>query len=162
MKCGAEIFEGDRFCGGCGSPIESAELTAPPEDEGYDDKTVILDEPQEENFSDEETVLLEDEESIIARAHLERQDGERIEIKDENFRIGRSLNSNFSIQNKRLSRKHAEITFDGEGFFIEDLGSKNKSYVNGNRIEQGEKTPIKDGDIIKLADEELTFFVEED
>ena len=39
-------------------------------------------------------------------------------------KIGRSENNEIHIQEKSISRKHAEIYFDGGTFFIRDLGSK--------------------------------------
>lgn len=49
-------------------------------------------------------------------------------------KIGRSENNEIHIQEKSISRKHAEIYFDGGTFFIRDLGSKYGTMVDQRRI----------------------------
>src|SRR6266849_9009402 len=49
--------------------------------------------------------------------------------------IGRSSVNDLPISDKMLSRQHARILRDGNGsLMIEDLGSRNGTFVNGERL----------------------------
>jgi hypothetical protein len=59
--------------------------------------------------------------------------------------IGRDENSVLWIDDPLVSRRHSRIVIDKSGATLEDLGSKNGTLLNGNRI----RSPVK------LADEDL-------
>ena len=64
---------------------------------------------------------------------------------------------NVRIDAPSVSRRHARITIAaGEPASIEDLGSKNGTWVAGRRLEGG-PTPLKDGDAVRLGKVELLF-----
>jgi hypothetical protein len=69
--------------------------------------------------------------------------------------LGRGPESDVVLTNPRVSRRHAQLTWDGEHFVIQDLGSKNGTRVNGDLI--AAPTPIGDGDTLELADCRLQF-----
>ena len=52
--------------------------------------------------------------------------------------IGRSPDDDIHIQinDRRISRKHACISFNAGDFFIEDLNSQNGTYLNQERIQR--------------------------
>jgi len=58
-----------------------------------------------------------------------------------------------------VSKQHAEITQQGVQFWLKDLGSKNFTYLNGNRIESGKPHEIYTGDLIRVGEFEITFDV---
>ena len=63
--------------------------------------------------------------------------------------IGRGHAANISIENQRVSRRHALVTIDERGnTMVEDLGSSNGTSVNGIRIQRQE---LKDGDKIQIG-----------
>lgn len=64
--------------------------------------------------------------------------------------LGRAVESDLVLTNPGVSRRHALLIWDGERFQVEDLGSKNGTWVNGVPISTG--TPISDGDELELAD----------
>lgn len=87
--------------------------------------------------------------------------GETIYIDVEDFVIGKALGQvNYAVMNNAtISRKHAKIIRKYDEFFIEDLGSTNFTYVNGNRVAPGDKKVLQDRDVIHLSDEEFIFML---
>jgi DNA-binding winged helix-turn-helix (wHTH) protein len=69
--------------------------------------------------------------------------------------IGREGEGAILVKSSTVSRRHARITIDAAGAVVEDLGSKNGTYVNDERIET--KTAIADGDQIRIGSLLFTF-----
>lgn len=55
----------------------------------------------------------------------------------ETFFIGRGSDCGLHIADNWVSRKHAVVEHDSEGWKIRDLGSANGTYVNGVKIQEG-------------------------
>ena len=60
--------------------------------------------------------------------------------------IGRQAGATLKIGNASVSRRHAMIERDGDRFIIADLGSRNGTFVNGQRV-TGD-TLLREGDVI--------------
>lgn len=69
--------------------------------------------------------------------------------------IGRDPGATISIDAPIISRRHARILVSGGGAMVEDLGSKNGTYVDGERITG--PTLLHDGDQIQVGDFQLQF-----
>src|ERR1700757_5033739 len=52
------------------------------------------------------------------------------------FTVGRKVDKDLVIADPRVSRDHAQITQEGQEFFLVDLGSKHGSFVNGERVQR--------------------------
>src|ERR1700689_791969 len=52
------------------------------------------------------------------------------------FSVGRKVDKDLVIADPRVSRDHAQIILEEDGFFLVDLGSKNGTFVNGERIQR--------------------------
>jgi phosphoserine phosphatase RsbU/P len=52
------------------------------------------------------------------------------------FTVGRKVDKDLVIADPRVSRDHAQIMQEGQDFFLEDLGSKHGTFVNGERIQR--------------------------
>jgi sigma-B regulation protein RsbU (phosphoserine phosphatase) len=52
------------------------------------------------------------------------------------FSVGRKVDKDLVIADPRVSRDHAMIVLEGEGFFVVDQGSKHGTFVNGERIQR--------------------------
>ncbi|MDC4226790.1 MAG: FHA domain-containing protein [Candidatus Manganitrophus sp.] len=50
------------------------------------------------------------------------------------FALGRDLRSDWAIKDPMVSREHAIIKEDQDGFYIEDRGSRNGTFVNKEKI----------------------------
>lgn len=61
-------------------------------------------------------------------------EGLEVAIDRERIVIGRGRKADLALAEATISRAHAAIGFDAEGFFVEDLGSTNGTMVNGARI----------------------------
>ncbi len=63
--------------------------------------------------------------------------------------IGRNDSCDITLPDRQVSRQHARIFWEGGAYVVEDLGSKNGTHVNGQRV-QG-KVILRDGDEIQIA-----------
>src|SRR5258708_673748 len=52
------------------------------------------------------------------------------------FSVGRKVDKDLVIADPRVSRDHAQIILEAEGFFLVDQGSKHGTFVNGERIQR--------------------------
>ena len=77
---------------------------------------------------------------------------------DAECTIGRSSDNVISVPDGSVSSKHARIVRSDEGFAIEDLQSRNGTYVNGERVVDAPRA-LSDGDLIRLGKVILTFNV---
>lgn len=55
------------------------------------------------------------------------------------------------IPNVNVSRRHCQVTRMDRGFYIEDLGSLNGTYINNSRLAAGRIQKIMPGDKIRIA-----------
>ena len=83
--------------------------------------------------------------------------GVRVEFADTPITIGRSTEADITIPSAGVSRAHCRLYRDLGRFVIEDLGSTNKTYVNGVIID---KIVLHDADRIKVGDSVFKFFDE--
>jgi DNA-binding winged helix-turn-helix (wHTH) protein len=69
--------------------------------------------------------------------------------------IGRAQDAAIRIESAGVSRHHARIVVSGDRASVEDLGSKNGTYLNGERVTRA--CPLHDGHEIRLGPVTLTF-----
>jgi len=65
-------------------------------------------------------------------------------------RLGRGLENEIVVVSKRVSREHAHIRREGRRTFLDDQGSTNGTFLNGERILGGAQ--LRDGDQISIGD----------
>jgi DNA-binding winged helix-turn-helix (wHTH) protein len=71
--------------------------------------------------------------------------------------LGRDEDVSVRIDAPSVSRRHARLRVDpGQPATIEDLGSKNGTWVGERRLEGG-PAPLKDGDVVRLGKIEIVF-----
>lgn len=75
-------------------------------------------------------------------------DGEFGLAEGENL-VGRDPQCAVRIRSSTVSRQHARILVRGQQVLVEDLGSKNGTFVRGARIDR--PTPIEDGEALQLG-----------
>lgn len=64
--------------------------------------------------------------------------------------VGRAPGADIVIAAGYVSGRHARFQLMGENLFIEDLGSKNGTAINGNYV--SEPVPVRDKDAIAVGD----------
>ena len=92
--------------------------------------------------------------SPVARLRL--PDGELLLYPGQQVCLGRSADNDVILDNPKISRSHARVTWNGSGFLLEDLGSINGTYLNLNRLE-GVAPELRHGDQIGLSRLVLVF-----
>ena len=80
--------------------------------------------------------------------------GTRITLADSVATIGRSPDCTVHLADTSVSRKHAEVRPDGDGWLLVDARSTNGTRVNGAKV--GERR-LADGDAITVGDVQLRF-----
>ena len=65
--------------------------------------------------------------------------------------IGRAAQSDVRINDLEISRQHAEIAQEGERCWLADLGSRNGTFVNGERLANGQRHPLMNGDRVQIG-----------
>src|SRR3954468_1314918 len=76
--------------------------------------------------------------------------GEQYKLNVEKSVMGRHPDCQIMIDSGAVSRQHAQILMIGNDYFIEDLKSRNGTFVNDHLL--GERTPLNDGDVIRICD----------
>lgn len=72
-----------------------------------------------------------------------------LDVDERELFIGRSTRCEITVPDRFLSRRHARLFPTDNGWRIEDLGSRNGTYINGRRVEG--PTKIHTGDLISLS-----------
>ena len=67
--------------------------------------------------------------------------------------IGRSPANDLVLEDRLVSRRHAQIRRKDGIAILDDLGSRNGTYINGKRITNA--FPIRPGDVIRVGRTEL-------
>jgi pSer/pThr/pTyr-binding forkhead associated (FHA) protein len=73
------------------------------------------------------------------------------------FTIGRAEDNDLTLEKPTISRHHAVVTEEGDRWFLEDRGSFNGTFLNGQRIQAGAKVPLRHGDRVGFGAESVVF-----
>ena len=84
---------------------------------------------------------------IVYEGELE---GQRWIIDQDRMVIGRGSDCDIVLPERQVSRQHAQIERDHDGYLLRDLGSKNSTCVNGQEV-RDKSYRLKDGDEIQIA-----------
>ena len=78
-------------------------------------------------------------------------------IGDGEHVLGRDPDLELFLDSASVSRRHALIRVTGEEATVEDLGSKNGTFIADRRVESA--TRLADGDVIRVGSVPVTFKV---
>ena len=73
----------------------------------------------------------------------------RVVALDRSLLIGRRADCDVILQDDAVSGHHARITWDSDGWQVEDLGSTNGTYVNARQVSR--PTKLKSGDALRIG-----------
>jgi len=95
------------------------------------------------------------------RLLIKMPDGQTHEhiLESKSITMGRRSDNDVQLLDSYVSRQHAEVTREGDGFVIRDLASKHGTFINGERIESKQ---LVAGDTIQIGGErgpEIRFLV---
>jgi hypothetical protein len=68
--------------------------------------------------------------------------------------LGRSKEADIRVPDQNVSRRHAEVRLEDDGYWVVDLGSMNGTIVNGKRVDRAR---LADKDRILLGSTEIVF-----
>ena len=102
-----------------------------------------------------------DEKADVPFACLELEDGQRFELDRDEVLLGRSdpldqIEPDVDLSfhggfEQGVSRRHAVIMSDENGYVLEDLGSTNGTVVNREKVVPGTPVNLVEGDVIHLG-----------
>lgn len=145
-RCGHRNTSEDRFCGNCGQQLRDDTASMPALD--TDDGGVSFPFP-DEPLSAGQALLLVRTGSASGSTYL---------IDSDVTALGRDPASDVFLDDLTVSRKHAEIRRQPDGFYVHDLGSLNGTYVNRERVEI---TKLAEQDELQIGLYKITVFVAE-
>jgi pSer/pThr/pTyr-binding forkhead associated (FHA) protein len=144
-RCGHPNKDEARFCSNCGAPL-------------HEDTTLGLSPVEVEAEGAEEFPFPEDRlepgQALLLVKHGPNA-GSTFLLDAEVTRAGRSPDSDVFLDDVTVSRRHAEIRRQQDGWYVHDLGSLNGTYVNRERVEM---TKLASGDELQIGRFKLVFF----
>ncbi len=82
--------------------------------------------------------------------------GATFSLEGDQLIIGRDSSSGVAINDAEVSRKHARLSFQGGKYVLEDLGSTNGTFVNGQRL--ASPVVLKSGDVISFGEQIMLMY----
>jgi pSer/pThr/pTyr-binding forkhead associated (FHA) protein len=82
--------------------------------------------------------------------------GAAFTLEGDQLTIGRDSANEIVINDAEVSRRHARLTFQGGKYVLEDLGSTNGTFVNGQRL-AGPRV-LKAGEVISFGEQIVLVF----
>jgi len=149
QKCGHRNIVDAYFCSSCGAPLEVSS-----------DKTVVIAKPDalqdalgpQDNVSINLRTLPPDAATLMVRSGP--MAGARFELDGVLTRLGRHPESEISLDDISVSRRHAEIERQSDEYVLRDMGSLNGTYVNQRRVDS---VVLQQGDEILIGRFRLIF-----
>jgi hypothetical protein len=148
-NCGHKNPEGSNFCSSCGHPLSG---DAP----GGDTTITFLPAELEGDLDEEIHVAPEELEGGRGVLIVKRgpNAGSKFFLDTDETTVGRHQESDIFLDDITVSRSHAEIRREGDGFTLLDVGSLNGTYVNRERVE---KADLRAGDEVQIGKFKLVF-----
>ena len=82
--------------------------------------------------------------------------GATFTLEGDQINIGRESSNEITINDAEISRRHARLTFQGGKYVLEDLGSTNGTFVNGQRL-AGPRV-LKAGEVVSFGEQIVLVF----
>ena len=82
--------------------------------------------------------------------------GAAFTLEGDQITVGRDSTNEIVINDAEVSRRHARLTFQGGKYVLEDLGSTNGTFVNGQRL-AGPRV-LKAGEVVSFGEQIVLVF----
>jgi len=82
--------------------------------------------------------------------------GAAFNLEGDQLTIGRDSANEIVINDAEISRRHARLTYQGGKYVLEDLGSTNGTFVNGQRL-AGPRV-LKPGEVVSFGEQIVLVF----
>lgn len=186
-NCKTKLKKGTNYCHVCGSKVSGntgatrkgvydplAETGNGVEEEDHEEIIdVVRRKDNTQGLSDGTTVLGADPggTTVLGSEELEapvfpylirEKTEEKISVNKPSFRIGaeRKYVDYWVSDNSTVSRSHADIITREKRYFIIDLNSTNKTYVDNRAIPVEKEVELFDGTRVRLSNEDFVFHIE--
>ena len=150
-QCGHRNPPESGFCSSCGSVLDRIA-----------DHTITLakvDPLQDAPGSDDDVVVSVGDLAVGVASLIVRsgtQAGDAFALHDQLTRLGRHPDSEISLDDITVSRRHAEVERTATGYVVRDAGSLNGTYLNAERID--DEVVLHQGDELQVGKFRLVFF----
>lgn len=94
--------------------------------------------------------------------HRSTQEEQAYHLNQGRILIGRTEDCEVELPSRSVSRSHAEITSEDEDYFLTDLNSGNGTGLNGKKVRAGEKHLLRSGDLIRIEEYDIRFFLDDE
>ncbi len=145
-ECGFVNPESANYCSKCGA------LLIRDDEGGHTTMTFAPESLVDEEGSPLEELPVEGT-ALVVRAGGGRQ-GETFPLTGDRIEVGRAPTAGVFLDDVTVSRAHAVLVRDADGYSIEDSGSLNGTYVNRRRVERAK---LEDGDEVQIGKYRLSY-----
>ena len=152
-QCGHRNPPESSFCSSCGTVLDR-----------LDDHTVTLAkvDPLLDAPGPQDDVVVHVGDLPVGASLVVRngpQAGTAMALTTQVTKLGRHPDSEISLDDITVSRRHAEVEHTAKGWLVRDAGSLNGTYVNNERIDEA---PLHHGDELQVGKFRLVFFTKSD
>jgi ribosomal protein S27AE len=148
-ECGSVVADGANYCQRCGSFVGTHEV----ERTDATTATYVVDEQTGELRPVDVADVAAQRGALVIRAGGGRV-GQSFPLHGEKLSIGRSPEADVFLDDVTVSRDHAVLVWRGGGWWLDDSGSLNGTYVNRRRIDSQR---LEDGDELQVGKYKLTY-----
>ena len=69
--------------------------------------------------------------------------------------VGRSPECDLVVDDPTVSRRHVRLSYTGQGYLVQDLGSGNGTLLNGQPLPPRRAVPLRPGDVVQAGSVQL-------
>ena len=85
---------------------------------------------------------------------------DRFELKQGRNTLGRGSRNEIDLDHNAVSREHSEFMVEGDRILLRDLKSSNGTFINGERLKEGEQRELHHKDVVSFGAQQLTLLAE--